>query len=631
MDSETMGGVPYQLDQLDNEVDNQPKLSAFFTKNNISISDNTTTSSTVQATSRVGSPLSYSGSFEDPISFEELQSAEDLEPCALESKDLMQASYNVDRAEDSSGSMAMQELSDTAASGDGSHAPFPAPSSPHNEASAYRDWMSDPVNTGPSNLKIPRSPNQRHSTLVDANFVENYFKLLHCITNTYPSELTHWYVIANQIIKASSAKVIDMFFVGFCLQHSRLHFIGTLRNKYRKRSPSSPGVFRCTSFGPSSSATANKTIIIHVDMDCFFVSMVIRNHPELKDKPVAICHSDNPRGTAEISSANYPAKGYGVKAGMFVRDAKSRCLHLVILSYDFEAYEEAISCDEAFLDATDAGVEDSQAFVCVIREDILDATGCTASAGIAGNMLMARLATRIAKPDGQCYIPSEKAKYWKQYVEAHMAVNNDDATKQIFSRCLLNCLQIPLCSHILVWDGVGTLEFLGIFNPFHLHVTWRCYIRFIRKVNDKRGNEGQEETRKAFDFMLNYVGLRRQLKYEMLHSEIEVSNSAQTTQEESQRMTSVRKTYQRAIVTPTHHVEQLWRDYENFENSISRPLAKGLISEYQPKYNSARAVYRERKKYIDEIDWNMLAIPPSGSSKAIPSVSFIVLHLKQAN
>lgn len=45
--------------------------------------------------------------------------------------------------------------------------------------------------------------------------------------------------------------------------------------------------------------------------------------------------------------------------------------------------------------------------------------------------------------------------------------------------------------------------------------------------------------------------------------------------------------------------------------------AKGLISEYQPKYNSARAVYREQKKYVDEIDWNMLAVPPSGSYKAI--------------
>nr|XP_016476871.1 PREDICTED: cleavage stimulation factor subunit 77-like isoform X3 [Nicotiana tabacum] len=181
------------------------------------------------------------------------------------------------------------------------------------------------------------------------------------------------------------------------------------------------------------------------------------------------------------------------------------------------------------------------------------------------------------------------AKYWKQYVEAHMTVNNDDATKQIFSRCLLNCLQIPL---------------------------WRCYIRFIRKVNDKRGNEGQEETRKAFDFMLNYVGADiASGPVWMEYIAFLRSSPAQTTQEESQRMTSVRKAYQRAIVTPTHHVEQLWRDYENFENSISRALAKGLVSEYQPKYNSARAVYRERKKYIDEIDWNMLAIPPSGTSK----------------
>lgn len=53
--------------------------------------------------------------------------------------------------------------------------------------------------------------------------------------------------------------------------------------------------------------------------------------------------------------------------------------------------------------------------------------------------------------------------------------------------------------------------------------------------------------------------------------------------------------------------------------------AKGLISEYQPKYNSARAVYRERKKYVDEIDWNMLAVPPSGSPKAIFSLLFISL------
>ncbi|URE31199.1 hypothetical protein MUK42_25526 [Musa troglodytarum] len=187
-----------------------------------------------------------------------------------------------------------------------------------------------------------------------------------------------------------------------------------------------------------------------------------------------------------------------------------------------------------------------------------------------------------------CTFPTA-AKYWKQYVEAYMAINNDEVTKQIFSRCLLNCLQISL---------------------------WRCYISFIKKVNEKKGPEGLEETKKAFDFMLNYVG------YDIASGPVWLeyiaflkSLPAKTAQEESHHMTSVRKVYQRAIVTPTHHVEQLWKDYENFENSVSRTLAKGLLSEYQPKFNSAKAVYRERKKYVDEIDWNMLAVPPTGSYK----------------
>ncbi|KAL0348373.1 UNVERIFIED_CONTAM: Cleavage stimulation factor subunit [Sesamum angustifolium] len=181
------------------------------------------------------------------------------------------------------------------------------------------------------------------------------------------------------------------------------------------------------------------------------------------------------------------------------------------------------------------------------------------------------------------------AKYWKQYVEAFMAANNDEATRQVFSRCLLNCLQVPL---------------------------WRCYIRFIRKVNDKKGIEGQEETKKAYEFMLSYVGADiASGPVWMEYIAYLKSVPAQTTLEESQRMTAIRKMYQRAIVMPTHHVEQLWRDYENFENSVSRALAKGLLAEYQ-KYNSARLLFTgERKKYVDEIDWNMLAVPPSGSSK----------------
>ncbi|XP_015698786.1 cleavage stimulation factor subunit 77 isoform X2 [Oryza brachyantha] len=181
------------------------------------------------------------------------------------------------------------------------------------------------------------------------------------------------------------------------------------------------------------------------------------------------------------------------------------------------------------------------------------------------------------------------AKYWKQYVEAYIAAKDDEATKQIFSRCLLSCLQINL---------------------------WRCYINFIRRVNDKRGSEGLEETKKAFDFMLNYVGNDvASGPVWMDYIAFLKSMPSMTPQEESHRMTTVRKVYQKAILVPTNHVEQLWKDYENFENSVSRTLAKGLLSEYQPKFNSAKAVYRERKKYIDDIDWNMLAVPPIGSYK----------------
>ncbi|AQK66534.1 DNA repair protein REV1 [Zea mays] len=110
---------------------------------------------------------------------------------------------------------------------------------------------------------------------------------------------------------------------------------------------------------------------------------------------------------------------------MFVRDAKARCPHLMIVPYNFDAYEEvadqfygtlhkhcskvqALSCDEAFLDMTECLHDNPEEVTQRIRSEIFHATKCTASAGIAENMLLARLATRSAKPNGQCFIPSEK-------------------------------------------------------------------------------------------------------------------------------------------------------------------------------------------------------------------------------
>lgn len=69
---------------------------------------------------------------------------------------------------------------------------------------------------------------------------------------------------------------------------------------------------------------------------------------------------------------------------------------------------QAVSCDEAFLDISESEVEDPLCLSSVIRKEIFDTTGCTVSAGISSNMLMARLATKSAKPNGQYYLPPEK-------------------------------------------------------------------------------------------------------------------------------------------------------------------------------------------------------------------------------
>ncbi|XP_057782896.1 DNA repair protein REV1 isoform X2 [Salvia miltiorrhiza] len=376
--------TPYQLDQLAAENCNQAKLSAFFTLQNNDapeIANNSVDDCDNQLLIKKD---------EGRVSLEQTErcNREQIDHLQLKTDRVMseepscsvESSCEVKGLEQSDCSPLDRKNSDL----ENKSSPCKASvshcsNSPHNQNSCEA-----------SSSRICLPTNQRHSTLSDPNFVENYFK------------------------------------------SSRLHFIGTWRNRYRKRFPSlsngiTSGVSGLYTAGSShKTAVANeKNVVIHIDMDCFFVSVVIRNHPELQGKPVAVCHSDNPRGTAEISSANYPAREYGVRAGMFVKDAKSRCPQLVIVPYDFGAYEmvadqfydilhnhcnkvQAVSCDEAFLDVSESEMGDHELLASIIRKEILNTTGCTASAGIAENMLMARLATKTAKPDGQFYIPTGK-------------------------------------------------------------------------------------------------------------------------------------------------------------------------------------------------------------------------------
>ncbi|XP_077393024.1 DNA repair protein REV1 isoform X2 [Festucalex cinctus] len=131
---------------------------------------------------------------------------------------------------------------------------------------------------------------------------------------------------------------------------------------------------------------------------------------------------------AEIASCSYAARQAGVKNGMFFGQAKQLCPTLQAVPYDFDAYKEAaltmydtlasythdmeaLSCDEVLLDASGLVAElgaEPEDLAKAIRADIKEKTGCCASIGMGSNILLARLSTRKAKPNGQYLLKSEE-------------------------------------------------------------------------------------------------------------------------------------------------------------------------------------------------------------------------------
>ncbi|EFJ42568.1 hypothetical protein VOLCADRAFT_97374 [Volvox carteri f. nagariensis] len=216
----------------------------------------------------------------------------------------------------------------------------------------------------------------------------------------------------------------DPRFMETFFKSSRLHFIGTWKTRIEALMAEVEG----TAPNPAPYTKGTERVVMHVDMDCFFASAALVGRPELAGRPLAVCHSNSARGTGEVSSANYlvsrrggeAARSFGVRADMFIAEARRRCPDLVVVPYEFEKYQEIseqvyrilmsytsivqpMSCDEAFLDVTGLVSEPSgpEELAARLRYDIATATQCTASAGIGPNMLIAKLATKRAKPNGQ--------------------------------------------------------------------------------------------------------------------------------------------------------------------------------------------------------------------------------------
>ncbi len=171
--------------------------------------------------------------------------------------------------------------------------------------------------------------------------------------------------------------------------------------------------------------------IIHVDMDAFYASVEQRDRPDLRGKPVAVGGSPESRGV--VAAASYEARKFGVRSAIPMSRAVRLCPHLTIVPPDFTKYRtasqqvfaifrevtplvEGLSLDEAYLDVTEnawaepLGVNVARR----VKARILEDTGLTASAGVAPNKFLAKIASAWRKPDGLTVIAPERVESFLQ-------------------------------------------------------------------------------------------------------------------------------------------------------------------------------------------------------------------------
>ncbi|OMJ74217.1 hypothetical protein SteCoe_1759 [Stentor coeruleus] len=201
---------------------------------------------------------------------------------------------------------------------------------------------------------------------------------------------------------------------------------------------------------------------IYIDMDMFYASIEIRENPSLADKPIAVTNG------SVLSTANYIARRFGIKSSMPEFKAEKLCPNLLLIPQNLDKYKtesekvkeifkeydnnfEELGLDEAGLcvtsilkrrcSDTDAG---RQALASEIRQKIFVRTQLTSSAGIACNKLLAKVCSKVNKPNGQFYLKPESIREFMRTVD----INNGPGISRNEAK-LLRMLNIHTCGDIL--------------------------------------------------------------------------------------------------------------------------------------------------------------------------------------
>ena len=171
--------------------------------------------------------------------------------------------------------------------------------------------------------------------------------------------------------------------------------------------------------------------IVHIDMDAFYASVEQRDDPSLRGRPVVVGGDPARRGV--VAAASYEARAFGIHSAMAMARAVRLCSDLVIVTPDFTKYRdvsrevfaifrsvtplvEPLSLDEAYLDVTENAWHEPLATPTArrLKAEIRERTGLTASAGVAPNKFLAKIASGWQKPDGLTVIAPDRIESFLQ-------------------------------------------------------------------------------------------------------------------------------------------------------------------------------------------------------------------------
>ncbi|MEQ2167086.1 Cleavage stimulation factor subunit 3 [Goodea atripinnis] len=194
-------------------------------------------------------------------------------------------------------------------------------------------------------------------------------------------------------------------------------------------------------------------------------------------------------------------------------------------------------------------------------------------------------------------------RFWKLFIEAEIKAKNYDKVEKLFQRCLMKVLHIDL---------------------------WKCYLAYVRETKGKLPSY-KEKMAQAYDFALDKIGMEI-MSYQIWVDYINFLKGVEAvgSYAENQRITAVRRVYQRGCVNPMINIEQLWRDYSKYEEAsdtitslrsgINVHLAKKMIEDRSRDYMNARRVAKEYETVMKGLDRNAPSVPPQNSPQEAQQV-----------